>query len=100
MANIVRVFRATVHTGKEAEFASFFLNDAVPLLRKHKGLVSIQIGLPREETPQQFLMTTVWKSVEALAEFSGENWREAVIDPREEHLLAGVHVDHYHEAEF
>ncbi|NIR50579.1 MAG: hypothetical protein GWN55_10205 [Phycisphaerae bacterium] len=98
MANIVRVFRAVVHPGKEEEFKSFFLNDAIPILRKHKGLVSVHVGLPREETPQEFMMTTVWSSVEALAEFSGENWREAVIDPREAHLLANTSVDHYYEA--
>lgn len=98
MANIVRVFRAVVHPGKEEEFRSFFLDDAVPLLRRHEGLVSLQVGLPREETPQEFMMTTVWSSVEALAEFSGENWREAVIDPREKHLLAEVWVGHYYEA--
>lgn len=98
MANIVRVFRAVVHPGKEEEFKSFFLNDAVPLLRQHRGLVSVQVGLPREETPQEFMMTTVWSSVEALAEFSGENWREAVIDPREKDLLLETNVDHYYEA--
>jgi heme-degrading monooxygenase HmoA len=97
MANIVRVFRAVVHSGKEEEFKSFFLNDAVPLLRKHKGLVSIQVGFPREETPQEFLMTTVWNSIETLSEFSGVNWYEAVIAPREERLLARVEVNHYYE---
>jgi heme-degrading monooxygenase HmoA len=98
MANIVRVFRAVVHPGKEAEFRTFFLDHAVPLLRRHEGLVSMHVGLPREETPQDFMMTTVWSSVEALAAFSGEDWREAVIDPREKHLLARTSVDHYDEA--
>lgn len=98
MANIVRIFRAVVHPGKEGEFKSFFLNDAVPILRKHKGLISIQVGLPHEESPQEFLMTTVWTSIETLSEFTGEKWQEAVIDPREEHLLSDVRVNHYYEA--
>ena len=98
MANIVRVFRAVVHPGKEDEFESFFVDEAVPMLRAYTGLVGLQVGLPREETPQEFLMITVWESVEALAGFSGENWREAVVDPREEHLLKEVNVSHYFEA--
>jgi heme-degrading monooxygenase HmoA len=98
MANIVRLFRAVVKPGKEEEFRSFFIDDAVRIVREHKGLVSVQVGLPREETPQKFLMITVWKSVEALAEFSGPDWRTAVIDPREEDLLAEVSVEHYCEA--
>lgn len=97
MANIIRVFRAVVHPGKEEDFKSFFLNDAIPILRKHKGLVSVLVGFPSEETPNEFLMTTVWTSIEALSEFSGENWQDAVIDPREKHLLARVEVDHYYE---
>ena len=98
MANIVRVFSAVVHPGKEEEFKSFFLNEAISNVRKHKGLVSVQVGLPLEETPQKFLMTTVWTSIEALSEFSGENWQKAVIDPREKDLVAKVRVDHYNEA--
>lgn len=98
MPNIVRVYRATVHSGKEEEFKSFLLDHGIPVLRKYKGFVSVTVGLPREDTPHDFMMTTVWKSVEALAEFSGENWSEAFVDPREAHLLAHTTVDHYYEA--
>ena len=98
MPNLVRVFCAVIKPGKEDEFKSFFIDDAVRIVRKHKGLVSVQVGLPREETPQKFLMITTWTSVEALAEFSGSNWRDAVIDPREKHLVAEVSVEHYYDA--
>jgi heme-degrading monooxygenase HmoA len=98
MANIVRVFRAITKPGKEEEFQSFFLDDAVPILREHKGLVSVQVGLPREETPQEFLMVTTWSSLEALVGFAGQNWRAAVIDDREAHLLSETSVYHYLEA--
>lgn len=98
MANIIRVFQAVVKPGKEKEFKSFFINGAVRNVRKHKGLVSVRVGLPREETPQKFLMITTWTSVETLAEFSGSHWRDPVIDPREEDLLAEVNVDHYYDA--
>ena len=99
MPNIVRVFRAKVKPGKEAEFRAFFLETAVPLLREQEGLVSVRVGLPREETPTEFLMTTTWSSIEALAGFVGEDWDKAVIDPREAHLLERTAVYHYYEAE-
>jgi len=95
---IVRVFRAEVKPGKESEFASFFLNDAIPPLRTYQGLVSIQVALPREETPREFSMITTWRNVESLIKFSGAKWRDAVIDPREEHLIARVNIDHYYHA--
>ena len=99
MPNIVRVFRATVKQGKEEEFRAFFLNDAVPLLRSQKGLVSVNVGLPREETPTEFMMTTTWSNIEALVGFAGDNWDKAVIDPREAHLLESTAVYHYYDAE-
>jgi hypothetical protein len=40
-------------------------------------------------------MVSTWSSIEALKEFAGEEWTEAVIDPREEHLLERVSVSHY-----
>jgi hypothetical protein len=38
---------------------------------------------------------THWDSVDALAEFAGPSWREAVVEPGEEHMLAEVSCDHY-----
>lgn len=99
MPNVVRVFRATVKPGKEDEFGAFLIGEAIPILRRHRGLVSVRVGLPRKETPRDFLMITTWSSVESLAEFSGADWREAVIDPREAPLLDEVSVHHYEEAE-
>ena len=44
-------------------------------------------------------MLTVWRDLNALKEFAGENWREAVIHPDEAHLLKETHVHHYELAE-
>jgi hypothetical protein len=57
--------------------------------------VSVRVGLPLEETPNDFLMVSTWSSLGGLKEFAGENWGEAVIDPREAHLLSRVSVYHY-----
>lgn len=92
---IIRVFHATTHEGRADEFREFFVDVALPLVRSFPGLVSARIGLPLEDTPNSFLMISTWSSIEGLKEFAGENWDEAVIDPREEHLLSAVSVFHY-----
>jgi heme-degrading monooxygenase HmoA len=92
---IVRVFRAEVHEGMQAAFERFFLEQAVPMLRGQPGMLGLTVGTPVESSPREFLMITRWASVEALREFAGEDWREAVIDPAEAHLLAATHVHHY-----
>ena len=79
----------------EEEFRRFFLEEALPMVRGHEGLTSVQVGLPTRETPRRFSMITTWASIDALRGFAGEQWTEAVIDPREAHLLARVEVAHY-----
>lgn len=95
MANIVRVFRAEVKAGREEEFRQFLVEEALPMVRAHPGVVSAEVGLPQSGTPQSFLMISTWSSLDGLKEFAGEDWAEAVIDPREEHLLESVSVSHY-----
>jgi len=98
MSHIVRVFHATAKPGQERAFQEFFTGDAVSIVRRHAGLVSVQVGLPTEQSPQDFLMVTTWRDLEALKGFAGESWEEAYIDPREAPLLADVRVFHYFDA--
>jgi heme-degrading monooxygenase HmoA len=95
MADIIRVFQATTKPGQERAFERFFTDEALLILQKHAGLVSVQIGLPSEDSPREFLMITVWRNLDSLKGFAGENWKEAVIDPREAPLLSSARVSHY-----
>jgi quinol monooxygenase YgiN len=98
MRNLVRVFRAVARPGKEEAFRSFFVDEAVAAVRRFAGLVSVQVGLPTEASPREFLMVTTWTSVEALKEFAGEAWDQPYIDAREAPLLEEARVHHYWEA--
>ncbi len=92
---IIRVFRAQVHDGMQAEFARFFDEIAVPLLESQPGMLGLQVGKPHASSPTEFLMTTTWRDLDALKGFTGDRWQEAVIAPEEEHLLKSVFVHHY-----
>ena len=96
---ILRVFRAIIHDGKQDEFQRFFLGKALPNVRSQFGLISASVGLPRNESPNEFSMVMVWKDIEALKGFAGEDWQRAVIDPDEVHLLKATHLYHYNLAE-
>ena len=41
---IIRVFRPTIHPGKESEFESFLRNEAIPLVSRQSGLVARVCG--------------------------------------------------------
>jgi len=92
---ILRVFHVTVHDGMATEFEEFFRTIAIPQVKNWPGMLSIATGKPNPETPNDFCMTMIWKDVEALKNFAGENWREARIEPEEEHLIASNSVAHY-----
>ena len=92
---ILRFFRAIVREGKQSEFRRFFLGTALPNVRLQPGLVSVSVGLPSDESPTEFSMVMVWRDLEALKGFTGDNWQAAVIHPDEADLLKETYVYHY-----
>ena len=96
---ITRFFRAIVHEGKEDAFRKVFLETLLPMIRAREGLISASVGLPHESSPQEFSMITRWRDMESLRAFAGDDWRNAVIDPSEAHLLKETFVHHYHASE-
>ena len=94
-AVIIRVFRPTIHPGKEAEFESFLRETAVPLVSRQSGLVAQHVGGPRDPSSTEYLYVTVWEDVDSIRAFAGESWQQAVIAPDEEHLLKDTWIGHY-----
>jgi hypothetical protein len=92
---IIRVFRPTIHPGKELEFESFLRETAVPLVWQQAGLVAQQGGEPRDPSSTEYLYVTVWEDVDSIRSFAAERWQEAVVAPDEEHLLKETWIGHY-----
>jgi heme-degrading monooxygenase HmoA len=94
-AVIIRVFRPTVHPGKQSEFEAFLRDTAIPLVSRQKGLVAQHVGRPRDPSSTEYVYVTMWQDVESVRAFAGERWQEAVITPEEEHLLSDTWIAHY-----
>lgn len=92
---IMRLFRVTTHEGKAAEFEDFFRNTAVPLMKRQDGLVSLIPGVPRPEAPNEFCMVMVWRDLDALKAFVGEDWQTAHIHPDEAPLVKERTLSHF-----
>lgn len=92
---IIRVFRPTIHPGKEREFESFLRDTAVPLVSQQSGLVTQHVGKSRDSSSSEYLYVTVWEDVDSIRAFAGERWQEAVITPDEAHLLKETWIGHY-----
>ena len=92
---IIRVFRPTIHPGKESDFESFLHDTAIPLVSQQSGLLAQHVGKPRDPSSTEYLYVTIWENVESIRAFAGEQWEEAVITPEEEHLLKDTWIGHY-----
>ncbi|QIE57629.1 hypothetical protein G5B40_20535 [Pikeienuella piscinae] len=92
---IMRIFQVRTHPGKEAEFARFFHSKAIPLMRETEGVVSILPGAARPESPTEFSFVMVWRDLESLKAFAGEDYQSPHVDPAEAGLVAARSIRHY-----
>lgn len=92
---ILRIFIVTIHDGMAGEFENFFRTIAIPQVKNWPGMLSMHTGKTDSENLNQFCMTMIWKDIDALKGFAGENWREARIEPEEAHLIKSVSLKHF-----
>jgi hypothetical protein len=92
---ILRLFQVTTHPGKERAFATFFHETAIPLMQRVDGLVAVLPGAPRRDTPNAFAFVMLWRDLEALKAFAGEDYAAPHIHPDEAELVAARGIAHY-----
>ncbi len=92
---IMRIFQVTTHPGKAAAFARFFHDTAIPLMRSTDGIVQVLPGAARPDSPREFSFVMVWRDLDALRAFVGEDHTSAHIAPDEADLVAERRIAHY-----
>lgn len=92
---IMRIFQVKIRPGKEAEFADFFHNTAIPLMKSTDGIVQVLPGAAREASPREFSFVMVWRDMASLQAFVGEDIDSPHIDPAEAELVEQRVIRHY-----
>ncbi len=92
---IMRIFQVVTHPGKEREFSEFFHETAIPLMKGTEGIVSVLPGAPRPDSPREFSFVMIWKDLESLKAFVGEDYENPHIDPAEAKLVESRTIKHY-----
>jgi quinol monooxygenase YgiN len=64
-------------------------------MQRQSGLLAYFPGRSLEPEGEEFVMVTVWRDMEALRAFAGDDWRASVIPEEERPLLAASDVAHY-----
>jgi heme-degrading monooxygenase HmoA len=92
---IMRIFQVVTRPGKENEFARFFHETAIPLMKGTEGIVQVLPGAPRPDTPREFSFVMIWKDLDSLKAFVGDDYRTPHIDPAEAELVESRTIKHY-----
>jgi hypothetical protein len=92
---IMRIFQVVTRLGKEEEFGEFFHRTAIPLMRNTDGIVQVLPGAPRAESPREFSFVMVWRDLDAMKAFVGEDCESPHIDPAEAELVESRTIKHY-----
>ncbi|MBO6510095.1 MAG: hypothetical protein JJ979_16715 [Roseibium sp.] len=92
---IMRIFQVVIRPGREADFAKFFHETAIPLMKNTPGIVSVLPGAARAESPRDFSFVMIWKDLASLKAFVGEDYESPHIDPAEAELVESRSIKHY-----
>jgi transposase len=78
-------------------FMQLCQESSIPLMRASPGLVTLHIGKPLPERPDEFVLISVWRDLASLQAFVGPRWEEIMIVPGEAELIESASVSHYDE---
>lgn len=92
---IMRIFQVTTRPGKEAAFAEFFHGTAIPLMKATDGIVQVFPGAARTDSPREFSFVMIWRDLDALKAFVGEDYTTPHVDPAEDELVEARSIKHY-----
>ena len=92
---ILRVFRAVIREGRIDDFKKMVQEQSIPWLKGSDGMLHYSAGAPMGESDREFTMVTLWRDLESLKSFCGDEWDNPVVTPDEEPLVEAMFVDHY-----
>ena len=92
---IIRIFRAVIRDGRVDDFKKMVQEQSIPWLKDSDGMLGYFAGQPWGENSREFTMVTLWRDLESLKSFCGEDWNNPVVTADEEPLVESMFADHY-----
>ena len=75
---ILRVFRARIKQGCQAEWVALVKEHSFPLLTGVPGLLGFFAGNAFDSDSRDYIMTSVWADLESLKTWAGADWHQAI----------------------
>jgi hypothetical protein len=92
---ILRIFRARIYRDRVADFKTMVQEQSIPWLKDADGLLGYFAGQPFGTNEREFTMVTLWRDVDALRAFCGDDWSNPVVTEDEVPLVEAMFAEHY-----
>ena len=93
---IIRIFRARPKPGMADELVQLIEEVSIPFVDRQPGLLARYTGRGIGSTGDELVMISVWESLEAMKNMTGDDWENVVIpDERERERIAENSVHHF-----
>ena len=94
---IARIWRGRTLAAKADEYQSYLDTSGISRVRATPGNLGVTVLRRNDGEKTEFLVLSVWESVDAIKKFAGDDYQKAVILPRDREYLLEVepNVLHY-----
>jgi heme-degrading monooxygenase HmoA len=94
---IARIWRGRTLAARADEYTKYLDATGVKQILATPGNLGVTVMRRTEKGETEFLVMSLWESIEAVQRFAGKDYRKAVIMPRDREFLLKVepNVDHY-----
>ena len=94
---IARIWRGRTLAAKADEYQSYLDTSGISRIRATPGNLGVTVLRRNDAGESEFLVMSLWESVDAIKKFAGEDYQKAVILPRDREYLLEVepNVLHY-----
>ena len=92
---ILRIFRAVIREGRVDDFRTMVQEQSIPWLKQSDGMLAYWPGEPFGDNDREFTMVTLWRDLDALRAFCGDDWNNPVVTEDEAPLVEAMYAQHY-----
>ena len=92
---ITRIFRVQIKPHLRQEFEEKFATVSVQAVDSKEGFCDVAIGRPTRWDPDEYVMISRWENEQALVQFAGSDWHQAIIPAGMEKFVESCSVHHY-----
>jgi hypothetical protein len=92
---ILRVFRAVIRENRIDDFKRLVQEQSIPWLVASDGMLGYFAGEPFGENEREFTMVTLWRDLNSIKAFCGDDWNNPIVTEDEEPLVEAMYAEHY-----